>query len=121
LEATRAAGVSDNKVYVDPLTLTIATMTQSAMIACETIHAVHEKYPEVHFTMGLSNISFGLPARKQVNRGLLILAMQAGLDSAILDPLDKELQAAIVTTELLLGKDRHCMNYLKASRKGLFE
>lgn len=121
LEATRAAGVTDNKVYVDPLTMTIATMNQSAMIACDTIRAVHVQYPEVHFTMGLSNISFGLPARKQVNRGLLILAMQAGLDSAILDPLDNELQAAIVTTEMLLGKDRHCMNYLKASRKGLFE
>ena len=121
LEHTRAAGVPDDKVYVDPLAMTIATMTQSAMIACDTIRAVHEKYPEVHFTMGLSNISFGLPSRKQVNRGLLILAMQAGLDSAILDPLDKELQAAIVTTELLLGKDKHCLNYLKASRKGLFE
>jgi 5-methyltetrahydrofolate corrinoid/iron sulfur protein methyltransferase len=121
LEATRAAGVADDKVYVDPLAMTIATMNQSAMIACDTIRAVHEKFPQVHFTMGLSNISFGLPARKQVNRGLLMLAMQAGLDSAILDPLDKELQAAIVTTELLLGKDKHCLNYLKASRKGLFE
>ena len=121
IEHTRATGVSDDKVYVDPLAMTIATMNQSAVIACDTIRAVHEKYPEVHFTMGLSNISFGLPSRKQVNRGLLILAMQAGLDSAILDPLDKELQAAIVTTELLLGKDRHCLNYLKASRKGLFE
>jgi cobalamin-dependent methionine synthase I len=121
LEHTRAVGVADNKVYVDPLAMTIATMNQSAMIACDTIRAVHEKYPEVHFTMGLSNISFGLPARKQVNRGLLILAMQAGLDSAILDPLDKELQAAIVTTELLLGMDKHCLNYLKASRKGLFD
>ncbi len=121
LAATRAAGVADDKVYVDPLAMTIATMNQSAMIACDTIRAVHEKFPEVHFTMGLSNISFGLPARKQVNRGLLMLAMQAGLDSAILDPLDKELQAAIVTTELLLGKDKHCLNYLKASRKGLFE
>lgn len=121
LQATRAAGVADDKVYVDPLAMTIATMNQSAMIACDTIRAAHEKYPEVHFTMGLSNISFGLPSRKQVNRGLLILAMQAGLDSAILDPLDKELQAAIVTTELLLGKDKHCMNYLKASRRGLFD
>ncbi|MFL7870730.1 MAG: dihydropteroate synthase [Anaerolineales bacterium] len=121
IEYTRAAGVADDKVYVDPLAMTIATLNQSAMIACDTIRAVHEKYPEVHFTMGLSNISFGLPARKQVNRGLLILAMQAGLDSAILDPLDKELQAAIVTTELLLGKDKHCLNYLKASRKGLFD
>jgi len=121
LEQTQAAGVADDKVYVDPLAMTIATMNQSAVIACDTIRAVHEKYPEVHFTMGLSNISFGLPSRKQVNRGLLILAMQAGLDSAILDPLDKELQAAIITTELLLGKDRHCLNYLKASRKGLFD
>jgi len=121
LEHTRAAEVADNKVYVDPLAMTIATLNQSAIIACDTIRAVHEKYPEVHFTMGLSNISFGLPSRKQVNRGLLILAMAAGLDSAILDPLDKELQAAIVTTDLLLGKDKHCLNYLKASRKGLFE
>ena len=121
LKRTRAAGVADEKVYIDPLAMTIATMNQSALIACDTIRAVHEKYPEVHFTMGLSNISFGLPARKQVNRGLLILAMQAGLDSAILDPLDKELQAAIITTELLLGNDKHCLNYLKASRKGLFD
>lgn len=121
LKSTRAAGVADDKVYVDPLAMTIATMNMSAMIACDTIRAVKEKYPQVHFTMGLSNISFGLPARKQVNRGLLMLAMQAGLDSAILDPLDKDLQAAIVTTELLLGKDKHCLNYLKASRKGLFD
>ncbi len=121
LEHTRAAGVPDDKVYVDPLAMTIATMNQSAVIACDTIRAVHEKYPEVHFTMGLSNISFGLPSRKQVNRGLLILAMGAGLDSAILDPLDREIQAAIITTELLLAKDKHCMNYLKASRKGLFD
>jgi cobalamin-dependent methionine synthase I len=121
IEATRTAGVPDSNVYVDPLAMTIATMNQSAVIACDTIRAVHEKYPEVHFTMGLSNISFGLPARKQINRAFLTLAMQAGLDSAILDPRDKELMATIITTELLLGRDRHCMNYVRASRKGLFE
>ncbi len=121
LDATRASGVSDDKVYVDPLAMTVATVNQSAVIACDTIRAVHAKYPEVHFTMGLSNISFGLPARKQINRGFLILAMQAGLDSAILDPLDRELQAAILTTELLLGQDKHCLNYVRASRTGLFD
>lgn len=120
IAATRAAGVADEKVYVDPLAMTIATVNQSAVIACDTIRAAHEKYPQVHFTMGLSNISFGLPARRQINRAFLILAMQAGLDSAILDPLDKELMAAIITTELLLGQDRHCLNYVRASRKGLF-
>ncbi len=121
IAATRAANVPDNKVYVDPLAMTIATANQSAVMACETIRAIHAKYPDVHFTMGLSNISFGLPARKQINRGFLTLAMQAGLDSAIMDPLDKELVAAILTTDLLLGRDRHCLNYVRASRKGLFE
>ena len=47
--------------------------------------------------------------------------MDEGMDSAILDPLDRELQAAILTTELLLGKDNHCLNYVRASRKGLFD
>jgi 5-methyltetrahydrofolate--homocysteine methyltransferase len=121
IEHTRAAGVPDDKIYVDPLAMTIATMNQSALIACETIRSVHEKYPQVHFTMGLSNISFGLPARKQINRGFLILAMQAGLDSVIMDPLDKDLRAAITTTELLLNQDEYCLNYLKASRAGLFD
>lgn len=121
LAATRSANVADDKVYIDPLVMTIATENQSANIACETIRAIHEKYPDVHFTMGLSNISFGLPARKQINRAFLTLAMQAGLDSAIMDPLDKELVAAILTTDLLLGRDRHCLNYVRASRKGLFD
>lgn len=121
LKATRASGVPDDKVYVDPLVMTIATVNDGAMIACDTIRAVHDKYPDVHFTMGLSNISFGLPARKQINRTFLTLAMQAGLDSAILDPMDQELRAAILTTELILGKDKHCLNYVKASRTGLFD
>ena len=121
MAASRKAGVLDDKVFLDPLAMTIATNNQSGVVACETIRTAKEKYPEVHFTMGLSNISFGLPARKQINRVFLTLAMQAGLDSAILDPLDKELMAAIVTTRLLLGKDKHCMNYLKASRSGLFD
>jgi 5-methyltetrahydrofolate--homocysteine methyltransferase len=121
MATTRAAGVADEMIFVDPLAMTIATTNQSAVMACETIRSVKAKYPEVHFTMGLSNISFGLPARKQINRAFLTLAMQAGLDSAILDPMDKELMAAIVTTKLLLGEDNHCVNYLNASRSGLFE
>ncbi|MBN2550212.1 MAG: dihydropteroate synthase, partial [Anaerolineales bacterium] len=120
LEATRASGIPDERVYLDPLAMTIATSNQSAVIACETIRAMHGKYPQVHFTIGLSNISFGLPARAHINRTFLALAMQAGLDSAILDPLDRELQAMILTTELLLGKDHYCLNFVRASRKGIF-
>ncbi|MDX1686551.1 MAG: dihydropteroate synthase [Candidatus Promineifilaceae bacterium] len=118
IKATRAAGVADEQLYVDPLAMTIATDTSSAVTALETIRQVGKAYPDCHFTIGLSNISFGLPARSIVNRTFLTLAMQAGLDSAILDPLDQEIQAAILATELLLGRDRHCLNYVRAARSG---
>lgn len=119
--AAREAGVPDNHLYCDPLAMTIGTKTDSAVVACETIRKIKSAYPEVHFTIGLSNISFGLPARKYVNRTFLTLAMEAGLDSAILDPLNKEMQIAILSTELVLGRDKHCLSYLRASRTELFE
>lgn len=121
MQAAREAGVPDDHVYVDPLAMTIGTKTDSAVTAMDTMQAVRREYPDAHLTIGLSNISFGLPARSQINRTFLTLAMQAGLDSAILDPLDKDLRAAILTTELVLGRDRHCLNYVRASRTGLFE
>lgn len=118
LERTGQAGVPDEHVYVDPLAMTIATDNNSALAALETIRGVHEEFPHCHFTIGLSNISFGLPARSQINRTFLTLAMEAGLDSAILDPLDRQLQATILTTKLLLGRDRHCLNFVRAARDG---
>jgi cobalamin-dependent methionine synthase I len=121
IKTTRAQGVPDGHLYVDPLAMTIATNTQSAAAAIETVRLVKQEFPEVHFTIGLSNISFGLPNRGYVNRYFLTLLMLAGLDCAILDPLDREIQKAILATELLLGHDQHCLNYIRASRKGLFD
>ena len=121
IAASRAHGVPDSNLYFDPLAMTISTNTESGLIAFEVMRRVREAYPEAHLTIGLSNISFGLPARSFVNRYFLGLAIEAGLDSAILDPLDRELQSAILATELVLGRDKHCLNYIRASRKGVFE
>jgi 5-methyltetrahydrofolate corrinoid/iron sulfur protein methyltransferase len=117
--ATRKAGIPDDRVYVDPLVMTISTNVQSANVAIATMRAVRAEYPTVHMTSGLSNVSFGLPSRGLVNRTYLTLAVEAGLDSAILDPLDRELRASLLATELLLGKDRHCLAYTRAFRAGL--
>jgi cobalamin-dependent methionine synthase I len=121
MEATRAAGVPDERVYVDPLAMTIGTCIQSGPVFFDTLRAVHAAYPEVHFTAGLSNISFGLPARSFINRAFLTLALGAGLDSAILDPLDRDLRATLLAAELVLGRDNHCLNYTRAYRAGLFD
>jgi 5-methyltetrahydrofolate--homocysteine methyltransferase len=119
VEATRGAGIPDDRIYIDPLVMTIATNTESAQIALATMRTIRAEYPAAHMTSGLSNVSFGLPARSLVNRTYLTLAISAGLDCAILDPLDRELKAALIATEMLLGRDRHCLGYTRAFRAGL--
>ena len=118
---TGTRGLPESDVYIDPLVMTVSTDQQSALVAFEIMHRVRDEFPQAHLTMGLSNISFGLPARSLVNRYFLAMAIQAGLDCAILDPLDREIQAAILTSELLLGRDAYCLNYIRASRAGLFD
>jgi cobalamin-dependent methionine synthase I len=118
---TRVHGIPDSSVYVDPLAMTISTNTQSAAITLDAMRRVQEEYPDAHLSLGLSNVSFGLPARSFVNRCFLSLAIQAGLDCAILDPLDRDIQAAIFSTELLLGRDPHCRSFIRASRTGVFD
>jgi 5-methyltetrahydrofolate--homocysteine methyltransferase len=121
VEATRAAGVPDERLYIDPLAMTIATNTESALIALDAMRAVRRVYPEAHLTVGLSNVSFGLPARSLINRAFLTLALQAGLDSALLDPLDRDLMAALRAAQLVLGRDRYCLEYTRAYRAGMLD
>jgi 5-methyltetrahydrofolate--homocysteine methyltransferase len=68
--------------------------------------------------MGLSNISFGLPERKLVNRSFLLMSAYAGLDAAILDPLDARIMSIAKVSDLLTGKDAMCRGYLRAHRRG---
>jgi 5-methyltetrahydrofolate--homocysteine methyltransferase len=120
MQTTRAHGIADDDIYIDPLATALATNTDSVLITLETMHAIRREFPDAHLIMGLSNVSFGLPARSYINRSFLILALAAGLDSAILDPLDRELRATLVAARLVLGDDRHCLEYTRAYRAGLF-
>jgi 5-methyltetrahydrofolate corrinoid/iron sulfur protein methyltransferase len=98
--------------------MTLSTNTESGVIALETMRGVRSEFPKAHLCAGLSNISFGLPARPLVNRVFLTLALAAGLDAAILDPFDRELQGELLAAELVLGRDRHCRNYTRSYREG---
>jgi 5-methyltetrahydrofolate--homocysteine methyltransferase len=119
IAAARGAGVEDERVYVDPLVMTVATDTEAAGITLDAVRRVRAAYPRAHIVMGLSNVSFGLPVRALVNRTFLTLALAAGIDTAMIDPTDPELKAALLATELLLGRDRHCQTYTRAYRAGL--
>lgn len=116
IEALCAEGVTQDRIFLDPLIQPISVQNDFGLIAIEVIRRVKQQFPEVKTTCGLSNISFGLPQRGKLNRYFLAMAIAAGLDSAILDPLDRELMGAIKASEALSGKDRFCKNYIKAFR-----
>jgi cobalamin-dependent methionine synthase I len=118
LERTRHAGVPDKRVYIDPLAMAVSTRTDGATIALEAMRFLRAEHPEVRLSIGLSNISFGLPARTLINQAFLAQALAAGLDAAIMDPLDQGLVNMLYATELILGRDRFCRKYTTAFRGG---
>ncbi len=69
--------------------------------------------------IGLSNISYGLPNHKLVNRAFLLMAAYAGLDAAILDPLDTKIISLVKVANRLTGKDTSCRTYIRARRRGI--
>jgi 5-methyltetrahydrofolate corrinoid/iron sulfur protein methyltransferase len=79
-----------------------------------------EQMPEVKLISALSNISFGLPNRKLLNRIFLVQTMTMGMDAYILDPTDKDVMGFLYATEALMGQDRYCTRYLAAYRKGFY-
>lgn len=111
-------GVPRTDIYFDPLVLPLSTDTRNGAIFMEALTAIKAEYPGVKTISGLSNVSYGLPKRKIVNRAFLLMALHAGMDAAIMDPLDAELMALLLAGELVLGHDEYCMSYLKAYRAG---
>lgn len=118
IEKALACGIGTNRLYIDPLVIALATDGGSMTKFMHCCRTLKERYPDVHLTSGLSNIGFGLPVRKSVNQAFLTLAMSAGMDSAIMDPLNKDMLAALLITDALLENDKHCRRYTTAYRKG---
>ena len=75
----------------------------------------------VHTICGLSNVSFGLPERKILNRTFAAMAIGHGLDAAICNPMDEDLASALVAADTLAGRDEYCERYLDRFREESFE
>jgi 5-methyltetrahydrofolate corrinoid/iron sulfur protein methyltransferase len=118
VEGVSKEGIAPDRIYFDPLVLPLSSDTKNGMLFIDTLKEIKRCFPEAKTISGLSNISFGLPKRSWVNQSFLVLSLGAGLDAAILNPLDKKLMALIRSTEAFLNKDRFCMKYIEAFRSG---
>ena len=121
VQKVTGAGISIENLYIDPLVYPLSTNPLSAAATLDAIERIMKEFPGVHTTCGLTNVSYGLPARKLINRTFLVSAVTRGLDSAILDPTDKQLYATLKTANAVVGKDDFCMEFITAFREGRIE
>ena len=115
--ACRDFKVPIESVFFDPLVLPVSTDASQGQVTLDTLVAIKQTIPGSRTTLGLSNISFGLPGRVLVNAAFLQMAIYAGLDAVIMDPLNEGMMQAARTGDALMGKDRHFRKYSRAFRK----
>lgn len=129
IEAATAKGVDLDDLYVDPLFFPVSVDPAYGPHAFEAISGLRDRFGDaIHITGGMSNVSFGLPKRALLNLVFVKLAIEAGADSGIVDPvhvkvgrvmgMDVETPAVQAAVDLLQGRDEYAMNYIAAYRAG---
>ncbi len=105
-------GLAREDLYIDCLTLTASAQQEDVKETLEALKMVKEKLG-VKTVLGVSNISFGLPNREQINTSFLTLALAHGLDMPIVNPLSEPMMAAIASFNVLYNHDRQATKYLQ--------
>jgi len=129
IEAALGKGIVAQDIFVDPLIFPISVDKSFALHSLDAMRELRASFgADIHITGGFSNVSFGIPHRRAVNDLFLRLAVAAGADGGIIDPvanppkraheLDPTSKVYQLAEDVLLGRDEHCRNYIRAWRKG---
>ena len=106
-------GIKKSDIIIDPLAMTVSSDSRAGIATMETVRAIHEMGGLT--SLGISNVSFGLPLREFVTASFFTLCMGAGLSAAIMNPLQGEMIKAWRCYNLLSGRDENCTDYINWS------
>lgn len=118
VEKAAKYNITPDRIHIDPCVMALSTENNSLLNFAAEIKAIKDLYPTIHVTGAISNISFGLPVRALLNKTCMAFAIEAGMDSAVMDPLNRDMMGTIFATYALIGQDKHCRKYSKAYRAG---
>jgi 5-methyltetrahydrofolate--homocysteine methyltransferase len=119
IEKAEKYGINQNRLFIDPIAPALCTDDKACINFIDAVRKIKNKFPDIHITAGLSNISFGMPHRLALNKQFLTLGLNAGMDSPIMDPASADMRSTMYAAEALLGRDNYCRKYLTAYRKGV--
>ncbi len=111
INEAKAYGIKQENIIADSLALTVGSDKKRALETLRTIKAVKDKYG-ISTTLGLSNVSFGLPNRMLINSAFLSMAIYNGLDSAIMNPYDNLLWQIKYASDLIVDRDKDASIYI---------
>lgn len=111
VEAALSSGIRIEDIYIDCLVQTASAQQEQAVETLKAIGLVKREL-RVRTVLGVSNVSHGLPAREVLNSTFLAMALAQGLDLAIINPYDGRMREALAASEVLLGRDLYCREYI---------
>jgi 5-methyltetrahydrofolate--homocysteine methyltransferase len=111
IAAAAKYGIPKKDIIVDALTMTISTGADNARVTLDTVEYLRREMG-VHTVLGVSNVSFGLPGRENINAAFFSLAMRAGLSAGIVNPMNGAIMDAVCVYEAISGADENCARYI---------
>lgn len=116
IETAAEYGIHRRDIIIDPLTMAVSAGQDAALITLEALSRIRRELG-VFTSLGVSNVSFGLPQRENVSSAFFLMALQAGLNTAIMNPLSPAMMRAYRSFCALAGYDNGCMAYIDAYAK----
>ncbi len=116
VEAAESYGIPREDVIVDCAALSVGSVQGAAAVTLETIRLVREELG-LNMTLGVSNVSFGLPDRRAINTAFLPIAIAYGVTCPMIDVTVRELRKAVFATDVLLARDSYAARYISDYRK----
>ncbi|OGD30365.1 MAG: hypothetical protein A2Y56_09155 [Candidatus Aminicenantes bacterium RBG_13_63_10] len=110
-------GLAPEDVFLDPLVHPVGVEAGAGHRFLRALEMIKADLPAFRTIAGISNVSFGLPRRRLINRTFLALCLERGLEAAILDPLDEDLMDSLSAARALIGREEAMREFLLRSRK----
>jgi 5-methyltetrahydrofolate--homocysteine methyltransferase len=108
--------ISLERAYFDFLVRPASTHPGQAGYILDAIRWLKKTHPQAHASVGLSNVSYGLPKRNNINKAFLAMIVEAGADAAIIDPTETDMMTILYSSRAVLGIDEYGIEYLERMR-----